>query len=124
AGAAHAPAGELVEVGPGELEAVPAAVDAQTLVPDPAVLLRHGHTHRDELTDRAGGEPVPADLLPREGRLLQDEDVETGDGEVVGSGRAGRTCADDDDVRIVLQRTRAHARLILVKTFTNRSGQV
>ena len=53
---------------------------------------------RDQLADRARGEPVAADLVAGERGLLQQQDVDAGVGEVVGRARARRTGADDDDV--------------------------
>ena len=78
---------------------MPAADDAQAVVLDPAVLLGRGDAEGDQLADRARGEPVAADLLAGERRLLQQQDVEAGLGEVGRRGRPRRAGADDDDVR-------------------------
>ena len=54
--------------------------------------------HVLEGLDPAGGQPVAAHLLAREGGLLQDDDVETGAGEPVRGARARGAGADDDHV--------------------------
>ena len=82
-------AGIAGQFGPGQLEPDPAADDPQALVPDPAVLLADRHAHADQGLDRAGGEAVAADLLPREVSLLQHQHVHPGPGQVGGGGRAG-----------------------------------
>ena len=76
------------QFGPGQLEPDPAADDPQALVPDPAVLLADRHAHADQGLDRAGGEAVAADLLPREAGLLQEQHVHSGPGQVGGGRRA------------------------------------
>ena len=53
---------------------------------------------RDQAVHGARGQPVAAHLLPREGRLLQQQHVQPGLGQVVRRRRAGRAGADDDDV--------------------------
>ena len=59
-----------------------AADDPQALVAEPAGLGRGVDAHGDELLDRARRQAVAADLLARERRLLQQQDVEPGLGEV------------------------------------------
>ena len=101
---AHQPVvGVLGEVRPRHLEAMPAADDAQALVPDPAGLVEVD-AHPDELADRARGQPVAADLLAREGGLLEQQDVDARLGQVARRGRAAGTGADDDDVGLPLRR--------------------
>ena len=92
--------GEAGQLGPGQLEAVAAAVDAQAAVADEAVGLAGVDAHVDERLDRARGEAVAADLLARERRLLQQQHVEAGLGEGVRGGRAAGAGADDDDVGV------------------------
>ena len=89
---------EAREVGPRQGQAHAAADDPQAVVLDPAVLLGRGDAEGDELLDGARGQPVAADLLAREARLLQDEDVQPGHGEVGRGGRSRGTGTDDDDV--------------------------
>ena len=50
--------------------------------------------------DGAGREAVAADLLAGEGRLLQEEDVQAGAGEVAGGGGSGGSRADHDDIAL------------------------
>src|SRR5690606_38056763 len=69
-GAGEPEARERGGLRPGQLEAVPAAVDPQALVAHPAVLGAQRDTHRDELTDRPGGQAVTTDLVAGEGGLL------------------------------------------------------
>jgi hypothetical protein len=52
----------------------------------------------DQALDRPGRQAVAADLLAREGRLLQQQDVQPGLREGVRRSTAPGTCADDDDV--------------------------
>jgi hypothetical protein len=86
------------EIGPVELEPDAAADDPQALVAQPAGLLGDVDAHGDELLDRARGEAVAADLLARELGLLQEQDVETGLGEVVRGRGAGWPRAHDDHI--------------------------
>src|SRR5699024_7246588 len=65
-------------------------------VPDPAVLGTHGHTHPHQFGHRTRGEPVAADLVPREGRLLQQQDIQAGSSQVM-SGPAARGARTYDD---------------------------
>jgi hypothetical protein len=97
AGADQAVGRERRQLGPGQLEPVSGADDAQALVLLPAGRV-HVDAHRQELSHRARGQPVTADLLAGEAALLEDEHVEPGDGEVVGGARTGRPCTHDDDV--------------------------
>src|SRR5690606_30266244 len=99
------------EVGPGQLQPHPAAVDAQPVVTDPTVRGIDTDPHLDQLLDRPRGETVAADLLPGEGRLLQHEHVEPGLREVVRRGRAAGPGTDDDDVGRTVRCLAAHARL-------------
>ena len=98
-GADHAVGRERREVGPRQLEPVTGADD-----PQPEVLLPargvEVDAHGDQLTDRARGEPVAADLVAGEGRLLEKQDVDACVGEVVRRTRARRPGADDDDVGV------------------------
>ena len=96
-GADHAVGRERREVGPGQLEAVAGADDAQAVVLLPARGVEVD-AHRDQLADRARGEPVAADLVAGERRLLQQQDVDPGLREVVRRAGPGRAGADDDDV--------------------------
>ena len=80
---------------PGEVEEVPAADDAQSAVALPAGGV---HPHGDQLAHGRGGQPVPADLVPAELLLLQQDDVEAEGGHVVGRRGSGRARPDDDDV--------------------------
>jgi len=102
----HTAAGEAVtrvrgQFRPLELDPVPAADHAQAAVADPAVFLADRYTHRDELAHGPGRQAVAADLVAGKSGLLEQEDLEARSGEVVGGGRTGRTCADDDDVSVV-----------------------
>jgi hypothetical protein len=94
-GADHAVRGEGVGLRPVELEGVPAAADAQSLgaLPPGGV-----DPERDELPGGAGGEPVAADLVAGERRLLEQHDVEPVVGEVRRGGAAAGPGTDDDDV--------------------------
>ncbi len=101
AGAHQAEVGEARQLRPVELEAHPAADHAQALVADPAGGV-DVDTHRDELLDRSGRQPVAADLLAGEGGLLEQQDVEPGLREVECGCRTGGPGADDDDVGVSL----------------------
>ena len=90
--------GPVVQLRPVDLDDLAAAVHAQALVPHPAGGRRGVDAHVLERLDPARGEPVAADLLAREGGLLEDDDVEPGAGEPVGGAGAGRAGADDEDV--------------------------
>ena len=90
----------VAELGPRDFETVPAADDAQALVVQPAVLRRSVDLHVVQLLDRAWGQAIAADLLAGEGRLLEHEDVEALSCEVIGSGRACRPSANDDDIGV------------------------
>src|SRR5699024_2281651 len=61
-----------------------------------AVLGVHGHTHPHQFGHRPRGEPVAADLVPRERGLLQQQDVQARSGQVM-SGRAARGARTYDD---------------------------
>src|SRR5262249_30270231 len=89
------------QVRPVELDPAPAPDDPDPLVREPAVLRPQGDAHADELLDGPGCQPVAADLLPREGALLQHEHVQAGTREVVGGRRAAGPGAHHDDVGII-----------------------
>jgi glycine/D-amino acid oxidase-like deaminating enzyme len=80
------------------LAAHAAAVHPEPLVPHPAGL--RGGVDADVLQrlDAAGGEPVTADLLAREVRLLQDDDLAPRLPELPRRRGPGRSGADDEDV--------------------------
>jgi hypothetical protein len=104
---AHARACEPVrgvarQLRPGQLEAVSATHDAQTLVADPAVALAERHAHRDELLDRAGRQAVAADLVPRERRLVEEQHVEASRRAVIRRARSCRASTDDDDISVIV----------------------
>ena len=101
AGLLRVPGQDLVEVGPGadqavariagqvrpvQLDPAAAADDAQALVAQPAVALGDRHAHAGQRLDRARGQAVAADLLPREAGLLQHQHVQAGRGQVIGDG--------------------------------------
>ncbi|MNW56559.1 hypothetical protein D3C74_342840 [compost metagenome] len=103
----HARAGEPVgrvglELGPGQLPRASARDDAQALVADPAVLGAGGDAHAHELADGPRGQPVAADLVAREGGLLEEEDVQARRGAVVRGRGPCWARTDDDDVRIII----------------------
>ena len=54
------------QLGPVQLEPDATADDPQALVGQPAVLLVDRHAHAGQRLDRARGQAVAADLLPRE----------------------------------------------------------
>src|SRR4029453_1960792 len=100
-------------------------VDPQPLVPlEPRVA--GVDAKAPQLHDRAGGEAVAADLLPRERGLLDHEHVESAAGEVVGHGGTSRTRADDQgvDVKLLARRARHEVPHRLVKTFTNDANRL
>ena len=109
-GADQAVVGEAGQLGPVQLEPDPAADDPQALVVQPAGLGRGVDAHPDQLLDRARGQPVAADLLPRELGLLQQQHPYAVPGQVVRGRRATGTGADDDDVGVVFHR--GHSRLL------------
>ena len=88
------------QLGPGQLEVHAAADDAQPTVADEAVALAGVDAEVDQALDGAWGEAVAAHLLAREGRLLQQQDVEARLGERVRRCAATRAGADDDDVGV------------------------
>ena len=90
AGADQAVAGDAGQLGPGQLQPLAAADDAQALVADPAVALLVRDAEGDELLDPARGEAVAAHLLARERGLLEQDDVEARPGEVRRGGGARR----------------------------------
>ena len=96
--------GEVGQLRPGHEQVVAAvelgvaAVDAQAFVAMEAVGLGDVDAEPDQRADGAGSEAVAADLVAREGRLLQQDDVETASGEVRSSGRSTRTGPDDHHV--------------------------
>jgi hypothetical protein len=100
-GAHQAVAGVGGQLGPGQLQAHPPAEDAQAAVVQPAGLLARVDPHTVQLADRPRGEPVAADLLAREGGLVQQQHVQPGLGKVVGGGRPGRPGPHHDDVGVL-----------------------
>lgn len=86
------------EIRPVQLEADAAADDAEPLVPEPARLLRDVDSHGDELFGGARCQPVTAHLLPRERGLFEEQDVQSGLGQVVGGGGTGWPGPDDDHI--------------------------
>jgi hypothetical protein len=94
--AAHqAVARPAVQRRPVDLGHLAAAGDPQPPVADPAGGVDAQVVER---LDRAGGQPVAADLLAGQPGLLQDDDVEAGAGEVPRGRGARRTGTDDDHV--------------------------
>ena len=94
---------EVREAGEGrplQLEGDAAADHPQALVVQPAVLLGAVDAEVDQLLHAARGEAVAAHLGARERGLLQQQDVETGPGQVRGGRRSGGTGADDDHVGV------------------------
>ena len=102
-GADGAEVRERRERRPLQLQADPAAEDAQAAVVQPAGLLAAVDAEIDDLFDAAGGEPVSADLRAREGGLLQQQHVQPRAGEVGGCGRTCGPGTDDDDVGVGLR---------------------
>src|SRR5699024_4675665 len=94
-----------LDLGPREIVLAPAAVHAQALVAVPAVLLADLDPHPDDLGHGARGQPVPADLVPGEGRPLEQQDLQAVVREVVRGRSATGPRAHDDDVRVALTRT-------------------
>ena len=86
------------EIRPVQLEPDAAADDPQALVPQPARLFGDVDAHGDELLGGARGEAVAAHLLARERGLLQQQDVESGLGQVVRGGGTGWPGPDDDHI--------------------------
>ncbi len=72
------------------------------MVTDPAVLGPGVDPQLDQALHCARREAVAAHLLARERRLFQDQHVETGLGQVVRGGRAGRAGTDDDDIGVAV----------------------
>ena len=86
------------------------ADDAEALVADPAGRV-DVDAELDQLLDRPRGQPVAADLLARERRLLEQEHVGACLREVARRGRSARSRPDDDDVCLTLGGSRLrHAR--------------
>ena len=98
----EAVAGEGCAFDPRKLESMPAADDAQTLVAYPAIGLGGGNPHEAELADRPRGQPIAADLVAWEARLLERDDAEALFGEVMGDGGPRRAGAHDDRVGVRL----------------------
>ena len=84
-------------LGPREIEHLAEGVGSQSRV---AVRADQGalHAHVGDLAHRAGGQPVPTRLGPGELLLLHQGDVPARFGQPVGTRRAGRPAADDQDV--------------------------
>jgi len=100
-GADQAVAGIAGQLGPGQFQPLACADDAQALVAHPAVLLADADAHADQGLYRARGQPVAADLLPREPGFLQQQHVQPGLRQVESGGGAGWPGAHDDDVGFV-----------------------
>jgi hypothetical protein len=98
AGADEPEVGPRGQLWPVDLDDLSAAVHAQAPVPDPARGRRGVDAHRLELGDRPRGEPVAADLLAGEDRLLQHRDVDPGGGQPVRGRRPGGAGTDDEHV--------------------------
>ncbi|MPN15350.1 hypothetical protein SDC9_162681 [bioreactor metagenome] len=97
----HAVVREVGQLGPVEGERTPvAAVDPQPTVVHPAGILRGVQAETDQLLDRPGSQAVTADLVPGEGGLLQQCDVEAQTGQVGGSGGAAGAGTDDHHVML------------------------
>ena len=96
-GAGHAVGGQAGLLGPGEVEEVAAAYDAQALVALPAGGV---HPQEGELAYGRGGQAVAADLVPAELVLLHQDDVQAQGGQVAGGRGPGRAGTDHDDVRV------------------------
>ena len=79
---------EVLQDRPGQLQAGAAADHPQALVLDP---VRAGDVDAqgEHLLDAARGQAVTADLVPREGGLLQQQHVDAGAGQI-GGGRRTR----------------------------------
>ena len=98
AGAHEAVSREAGRLGPVDLQPHTAAHEAQPLVADPPLALGGRNAEQVEFLDGARREAVTADLLAREARLLQEQDVEARVREVRGHRRTAGAGADDDDV--------------------------
>ncbi len=95
--------GPARQLRPGQLQADAAADDAKPPVTGPSGHGRGVETHVHEAANGPRGQPVATDLLAGEGRLLQQEHVEPGAGEMVGGRGATGTRADHDDVGVGLR---------------------
>ncbi len=93
---------ETGQLGPVQVQPLAAADDAQAAVVQPAVGLADVDAHVDERAGAPRGQPVAADLLAREGRLLDQRDIEPGAREPVRRAAAARAGADHDDVGTVV----------------------
>src|SRR5699024_7553941 len=107
-GTGEAVDGVALDLRPGQVERVPATDNAQATIAEPAVRSAGGHPHPVQFGQGPGGEPVATDLVPREGRLVQQQHVQAGDRQVVRSGGTCGACADDDDVCVIVAAAHAY----------------
>ena len=102
AGADQPEAGEALQLGPGQLVGAAVGEDPQPVVARPSPLRGDVDPHVDERAHRARGQPVAADLVAGELRLLQQQHVAAGGGQAMRRRRPRRAGTDDDDVGVAL----------------------